>query len=71
MVYLSDSQPVVRGQPVIRGHLLSGPRTKANSFIFKDINIQTDQFRQFPFELSVVVSEREAKFLSGPRVCKG
>jgi len=36
---------------------------------FKDINTQTDQFWQFSMsQFSVVVRDRETKFVSGPRV---
>jgi len=76
----SGSQPVVHGPLVVhghlpsgpRGHLPSGPRAKAIYVLAKDINTQTDQFWQFSMtQFSVVVRDRETKFVNGPRVSKG
>src|SRR6218665_2819019 len=58
---------MVRGPMVVSGYLPGGPRARATFLFCKDINTKPDQFWQFSMaQFSLVVRNREIKFVSGP-----
>jgi len=54
----SGFQPVV-GPPVVHGQLPGGPRAKAISVFFKDIDTHRTIFQHFMSQFSVVVHDQE------------